>query len=79
MDLLSYSFNAAMFSFQVRDKAYSTMDANGAAKAKYLQVWRNLGKKSDLVNESAFNQKAFILLCTHGCFSRETPQLHDQL
>lgn len=38
MDLLSYSFNAAVFSFQVRDKAYSTMDANGAGKAKYLQV-----------------------------------------
>lgn len=48
MDLLSYSFNAAMFSFQVRDKAYSTMDANGAGKAKYLQVWRNLRKKMAL-------------------------------
>lgn len=38
MDLLGYIFTTALFSFQVRDKAYSTMDANGAGKAKYLQV-----------------------------------------
>lgn len=38
MDLFRYSFNTALSSFKIRDKAYSTMDANGAGKAKYSQV-----------------------------------------
>lgn len=34
---------------------------------KYEVTW----EKNDLVNESALNQKAFILLCTHRCFLRD--------
>lgn len=36
-------------------------------------------RSSDLVSQSAPKQKAFVLLCTHRCFSRDTPELHDQL
>lgn len=34
---------------------------------------------NDLASQSALNQKAFVLLCIHRCFSRDTPQWHDQL
>lgn len=74
-DLLS--FNTDFFSFQERDKSCSTTDANGAGNKIFPSM--NKPEKNALVNEASLKQKAFILLCSHRCFERETPQLPHQL